>query len=38
MRFKDRVCVPDVLELKKSILEKGHMSGMSIHPGAIKIY
>ena len=38
MRFGDRVCVPDVAEIKKSILEEGHRSGMSIHPGATKMY
>ena len=38
MRFGDRVYVPDVPELKKSILEEGHQSGLSIHPGATKIY
>lgn len=38
MRFRDRVCVPDVPELKKSILEDGHRSGLSIHPGATKMY
>ncbi|KAI5387108.1 hypothetical protein KIW84_073313 [Lathyrus oleraceus] len=36
--FRDRGCVPYVLELKKSILEEGHMSGLSIHPGATEIY
>ena len=34
----DRVCVPDVPELKKSIIEEGHRSGLSIHPGATKMY
>ena len=38
MRFRDRVCVPDVPELKKSILEKGHRNGLSIHHGATKMY
>lgn len=38
MRFIDRVCVPDVPEIKKSILEEGHRSGLSIHPGATKMY
>src|SRR3954463_751465 len=38
MRFGNRVCVPDVAELKKSILEEGHRSGLSIHPGATKMY
>lgn len=38
MRFRDRVYVPDVSELKKSIIEEGHKSGLTIHPGAIKLY
>ena len=38
MRFRGRVCVPDIPELKKIILEEGHRSGLSIHPGATKMY
>lgn len=38
IRFKDRVCVPDVPELKKSILEEGHNGGLSIHHSATKMY
>src|ERR1043165_9153975 len=38
MRFGDRVCVPDIAEIRKSILEEGHRSGLSIHPGATKMY
>ncbi|XP_050890695.1 uncharacterized protein LOC127096125 [Lathyrus oleraceus] len=38
IRFRDRICVPDVPELKKSILEEGHRSGLSIHLGATKMY
>lgn len=38
MCFRDRVCVCDVLELKKSILDKVRRSGMSIHPSATKMY
>ena len=38
MRCRDRVCVPDIVELKKNILEEGHRSGLSIHPGATKMY
>ncbi|KAI5436678.1 hypothetical protein KIW84_022983 [Lathyrus oleraceus] len=38
LRFGNRVCIPDVTELKKSILEEGHRSGLSIHPGATKMY
>jgi hypothetical protein len=38
MRFQGRVCVPDVPELEKRILEEGHRSNLSIHPGATKMY
>ncbi|CAJ2651899.1 unnamed protein product [Trifolium pratense] len=38
VRFHGRVCVPDVPEMKKMILEEGHRSGMSIHPGVTKMY
>lgn len=38
MRFRDRVFVPDVPKLKRSILDEGHRSGLSIHPGATNMY
>jgi len=38
LMFSDRVCVPNVLELKKRILEEGHRSSLSIHPGATRMY
>ena len=38
LMFCDRVCVPDVLELKRLILDEGHRSSLSIHPGATKMY
>ncbi|MCH94689.1 hypothetical protein A2U01_0015653 [Trifolium medium] len=38
MRCRGRVCVPDVPELKKMILEEGHRSGLSVHPGVTKMY
>ncbi|MCI35320.1 hypothetical protein A2U01_0056541, partial [Trifolium medium] len=31
-KYRGRVCVHDVLELRKMILEEGHQSGLSIHP------
>ena len=37
-RLGNRVCVPDIPKLKKSILEEGHQSDLSIHPGATKMY
>lgn len=38
IRFRDKVCVPNVLELKKSILEEDHVSGLSIHLGVTIMY
>ena len=38
LMFRDRVCVPDVFELKKLILNDDHKSSLSIHPGATKMY
>ncbi|MCI26795.1 hypothetical protein A2U01_0047992, partial [Trifolium medium] len=32
IRYRGRVCVPDVPELRKMIFEEGHRSGLSIHP------
>ncbi|MCI55461.1 hypothetical protein A2U01_0076712, partial [Trifolium medium] len=33
MRCRGWVCVPNVPELKRMILEEGHRSNLSIHPG-----
>jgi len=38
LMFRDRVCVSDVSELKKGILDEGHRSSLSIHPVATKMY
>ncbi|MCI37180.1 hypothetical protein A2U01_0058404, partial [Trifolium medium] len=38
VRYRGRVCVPDMPELRKMILEEGHRSGLSIHPGVTKMY
>lgn len=38
IRFRDRVYVPDFPELVKKILEEDHISCLSIHPGATKMY
>ncbi|GAU36214.1 hypothetical protein TSUD_363690 [Trifolium subterraneum] len=35
VKFRGRVCVP---ELKKMIFDEGHKSGLSIHPGLVKMY
>jgi len=38
LMFRDRVCEPDVPELKRRILDEGHRSSLSIHPRATKMY
>lgn len=38
MRFKDGVYVPNIHENKKSILEEGHITRLSIDPGTTKMY
>jgi len=38
LRFRDRVCVPGDWRLRKQILEEGHKSRLSIHPGMTKMY
>ena len=35
--MKQRLCVPDVIELKKEILEEAHSSPYAMHPGT-KMY
>ena len=36
--YRDRVCVPNDDELKKSILEEAHSGSFSMHPGSTKMY
>jgi hypothetical protein len=38
MWFKNRICVPKIKELQKTILKKAHDSSYSIHPGSTKMY
>ena len=38
LRLGTRLCVPDVDELRKEIMEKAHFSAYSIHLGSTKIY
>ena len=35
---KDRVCVPNDDELKKSILEEAHSGSFAMHPGSTRMY
>jgi hypothetical protein len=36
--YKERICVPNVKELKDKILREAHESTYSIHPGGNKMY
>ena len=38
LRLGTRLCVPDVEELRKGIMEEAHFSAYSIHPGFTKMY
>jgi len=38
LRFRERVCVSRNLVLRKMLLEEGHKSHLSIHPGMTKMY
>ena len=33
-----RLCVPDVDDLRKELLEEAHYSAYSVHPGSTKMY
>ena len=36
--YKNRICVPDVNDLRKLILSEAHDTAYSIHPGSTKMY
>ena len=38
LRLGTRLCVPDVDELRKEIMEEAHFSAYSIHPSSTKMY
>jgi len=38
LRFQGRIYVPDDVEVRKLILEEGHKSRLSLHPGMTKMY
>ena len=38
LRFQGRMCIPDDVEVKRLILEEGHKSRLSLHPGMTKMY
>ena len=38
LRFKNRLIVPDVDDIRRDILEKAHISRLTVHPGGTKMY
>ena len=38
LRLGTRLCVPDVDDMRKEILEEAHYSAYSVHPGSTKMY
>ncbi|XP_059671067.1 uncharacterized protein LOC132316607 [Cornus florida] len=38
MRFRGRLCVPNLADLKREILEEAHHSRYTVHPGGTKMY
>jgi hypothetical protein len=38
LKFRDRVCIPNNLELKKVILSEAHQSLYTVHLGSTKMY
>ena len=38
IRFKDRLCVPNSVELRRELLEEAHCSKYTAHPGGTKMY
>jgi len=38
LRFQGMVCIPVDVEVKRLILEEGHKSRLSLHPGMTKMY
>lgn len=38
LRFKHRLCVPNVPALRRGIMEEGHSAAYVVHPGTTKMY
>jgi len=38
LTFKNRVCVPSELDVRRAILEEAHSSAYAMHPGSTKMY
>ena len=38
LRLGTRLCIPDVDDMRKELLEEAHYSAYSVHPGSTKMY
>ena len=38
LRFRRRLCVPDVAKIKKEIMKEAHCTPYIAHPGSTKMY
>jgi len=38
LRFKGRECISNDMELKRLVMDEGHKSTLSMHPGMTKMY
>ena len=38
LKYDDRLCVPDVTDLRQRILQEAHYTPYSVHPSATKMY
>ena len=38
LKCRDRLCVPDIDNLRKDILDEAHKSQLTVHPGGTKMY
>ena len=38
LRLKGRICVPNIPELRREVLDECHKAKLSIHPGVSKMY
>ncbi|GFS30298.1 hypothetical protein Acr_00g0011230 [Actinidia rufa] len=37
-KFRNRICVPNISDLKRQIMDEGHKTKWAIHPGMMKMY
>ena len=38
LMFRNRMCLPDVMDIKRQVMDKGHKSKWAIYPGMMKMY